>query len=294
MTNSTNIAGIQWQEISAAKAAALGIDIKLNRTVKIRKEIVISGDEIKFTDLPLGSHIVLSNVNGLYTIFRKFNDHQVEYATGNTLYYYGGNKTPQYWFHFPDYAVNGNGYGNGLILIIKEDLTFIGGNGTLGNPSYPTPAGAISGGGGDSEIDYTDKYQQIINSLIYGAEKQEELNLSISEQTQYLQQQAQSLQEQVRILKIPKIKYFGLSSGATVSTELNVKFDLIVESNGFLDNEIDLFISVDGSNWQSLGKYNGSFNYTFSSYGYKTIKVKVVNPNGDYAIDICKFFIVNG
>lgn len=298
VSNSATINGVTWQEISEAEAAALGVQVG-SRTIAILKKFTPTSNRLKFADLPVGSQFVLVNTRGFASLLMKVNATEARIIDGSTeTEYRTGTATTKQWYDFPDYALatrydSQTGY---YLHTIRADALFVGGDGTRYNPFYPEKVIAESTVG--LSQDYSSKYDQIVNSLIYAGEKQYEMSKATSEQTQYLKRQAEAaeqqlqvIQEQAKTAKRPKIKYIGLKSGATITLSKTVVFDLAVEASGWQDQQLTVFLSEDGSTWVSKGTYSGLVQHSFTSSGYKTARIKVVDPNGAYDIAAVSFFI---
>lgn len=289
LANSATISGLTWRAMSAAEASVLGISLSNEHSFKILKKFTLDGNSITFEELPVGSHINLTSNTGNVTTFKKVSESRVDYIAG----YASG----IYWYNFPSYAVSGSSSGgSSTYLILKKGLTFIGGDGTLTNPMYSAPPGQSEE---DNVIDYTEQYNKMAQSMLFAAEKQDEQAQAVAAQTSSIQaqlleiqQQTLLLEEQIEILSKPKLNSIKLLGGATATKNLNVSFVLSIEDPKYSADEIKVYLSEDGFNWTEGGYYRGAVNYSFSSKGFKTIKVKIENPDQNYSVGELSFWIL--
>lgn len=100
------------------------------------------------------------------------------------------------------------------------------------------------------------------------------------------------LARQAQDTEKPRIISLGLTSGGSVSTNNRVNFSFGVEDNATLPENIRIYASANGVNWEDKGLYNGNINYNFYDRGYKSIYIKAIDEAGNYCIEGTRFFIL--
>lgn len=289
ITNSSNITGITFKEISSAEANMQGIKDIESSGIKIAKPFVPGEGKIKFEEIQDGKFVILPDKDGNLVILQKVEKYYLRRYSGNN----------SSWTQFPEY-IQGHKQlptSDATMMRPKDGLEFIGGDGTLEKPFYPLPAG-VSNKGGGSDIDYTQMYEKIALGLVYLGEKQEQAAEAMlqqmeqtKEQTMVLERQTQSVIDSNKAQNKPIIKYFGLSNGASISNTKNISFALIVEDNKYAEDELTIEVSEIGQNWISKTLNNGMFGHTFSSSGHKTFRARVTNSDGSYTVETITLFI---
>ncbi len=105
-------------------------------------------------------------------------------------------------------------------------------------------------------------------------------------------QEERLLARQLQDTEKPRIIGLGLASGGSVSTNNRVNFSFGVEDNATLPENIKIYASADGVNWEDKGLYSGSVDYNFNDSGYKFLYIKAVDEAGNYCIEDTRFFIL--
>jgi len=116
-------------------------------------------------DVPNGAHFILVGSDGLVRTFQKIDVRRGKFVSGSDSVYLPSGPAALSWEAFPAYAISGSGTGNQTEIELKEDLVFIGGDGSPQRPYYAEPAGY-----GGSASPNSNLLQQLVNATIFSAE----------------------------------------------------------------------------------------------------------------------------
>lgn len=276
----TEVPGLEIKVLSNAEGSAK-VNTPSSGRVIIRKQRKATGDAIKVSDLMAGEHIVLTNsVDNASTIFQKTaNDFEFKWLSGSTYYYTGGTGRPLDWSFFSKYVVSGSGSTSNIIVKVKKDLSFLGGDGSSIFPYYPEAAGSVSGGSGGSAIESFQNTETLSNSII-----------SVSTQIEtLLNYQKEKDELELNSTKSSNLPFtFSAKSLTGATATKSSTMPIILKINGRKSQELTYSVSINDGEESEPNFITSNNIITINGLvsGYNTIVIKVSDADNNYQIEV--------
>lgn len=278
--NFSNIPGVTVTQVSNFEGAARvktpassGVAIKELRDVR-------GGESLKVSDIQVGEKIVLSNsIDGSLTMFEKTEKpYEFKYLDGATEFTSETGKSLFRWYAFSKYAVSGMNYGKDMLIVVKQDLTFVGGEGNAIFPYYPEEAGSIDKSAGGKGMTLEDI--ELLSNSILSVAKQLEDSLN------YEKKFNDENQEKSKAAYIP----FSINAKSVnnLTVTKNSSIAIVINVNGRESSTVKYNITVNGAfndTWTKLPQ-NNIVTVTGLSNGYNTILVSIRDENSDTQTDV--------
>ena len=243
----------------------------------IRKQRKATGEPIALSSLATGENIVLTNsIDNRATIFAKQANGTFKHSGGATAYE-SYRAASLEWYHFSKYAVSGTGNTTNLVIRLKPDLTFVGGDGSLNHPFYPEPAGSTTTSGGGSSAQSSDDSEMMANSIISVAAQIETL---IQKQEEISQMEMQNK----NVNTAPVIESFILMHNATAtkSTKPTVELSAYDDSTQFADLQVQFRLTTTG--WTTVQSAQNTMTPALTlSPGLNNLYIRVIDASGAVA-----------
>lgn len=287
--NFASIPGVTVKQLSSAEGIAR-VKEPTNSGAVIRKQRKETGQVLSVKDLMVGEHIVLTNsVDNSSTTFRKTsNEYEFEYQGGRSSYYTGGSSTNYLsWMDFSKYAVSGAGASSSMKIIVKSDLTFVGGDGTAIRPYYPEPAGRIASEGGSSVEKSSEDIEALVNSIISVSSMVENLNNTLSAQGNNEIEDSTAKEFKPFDIKIKTL------NGASATKQSSIQLHAGVTGRAL--SEIDYKVVINGQTVKDYASFpsDGIITVTGLLSGQNSIQIIIKDAEGNTSSDIINIWKVN-